>query len=65
MIKREIGQYVVYTLDGVEINKAILKHVDDKYPACVSDDAVVKYVYEDGRLEKVVINNYYPEEEKE
>ena len=64
MMKREEGQYVVYTLDTSEITRAILKYIDDKFPACVSDDAAVTYKMEDGKLHSVKVNNYYPAEEE-
>jgi len=61
MIVKEIGQYVNYTLSQDEIKRAIIKHIDQKYPACVSDDHATQWVYEDGKLLKIIIRNYYPE----
>ena len=65
MIVKETGQYVNYTLSQEEIKKAIVKHIDRKYPACVSEDHTTQWVYEDGVLVQVIVRNYYPEEEKD
>lgn len=63
MIVKENGQYVNFILSQDEIKRAIVKHIDQKYPACVSDDHATQWVYEDGKLAKVIVRNYYPEEE--